>query len=232
MRTSAEFIKVTAALALCLALAACSSQQHPSAPTGPYHYDSSEGRVTIDSTVKVRYAADATVVDEDVHFGHVTANIEDRVDSKTYSAIAYTMRNDPEGEEPSITISTDAASIKTNTGGRAVAKAPNPGAPAWVFGNYASSFVVLPLLVRATHSQTVNAYMTSVFHGKAFALKLSVVRAAPARPAAVPVGDASISLSPPNAHKSIPMVTVWYDPVSSVVDGVNIAGATAFIRKP
>jgi hypothetical protein len=225
-------MKMTATLALCIALAACSSQPKPSAPTGPYHYESSEGGVTIESTAKIRYGADATVVDEDVQFGHVTANIESRLDPKTYSAIAYRMRNDPEGEEPSITVSTEGASFKTNTGGRAVAKAPVSGAPSWIFANYASSFIVLPLLVRATHAKTVNAYMTSVFHGKAFALKLSVIPAKAARAAAVPAGDASISLGSANARKAIPMVTVWYDPVSSVVDGVNIAGATAFVRKP
>ena len=225
-------MKITVALALSGVLAACSGQAKPTAPSGPYHYESSEGGVTIESTVKLRHGADATVVDEDVQFGHVTANIESRVDPKTYSAIGYRMRGDPEGEEPTITVSTAGASFKTNTGGRAVAKAPVPSGPSWVFGNYASSFVVLPLLVRATHAKNVNAYMTSVFHGKAFALKLAVIPTTAARPAAIPAGDASISLGSAKAGKSTSMVTIWYDPVSSVVDGVNIGGATAFVRKP
>jgi hypothetical protein len=188
-------MKMTAALALCVGLAACSSQPKPSAPTGPYHYESSEGSVTIESTVKVRYGADATIVDEDVQFGHVMMNIESRLDPKTYSAMTYRMRDDPEGEDPSITVSTEGASVKTQTGGGAVAKAPVPGAPSWVFANYASSFVVLPLLVRATHAKTVNAYMTNVFHGRAFALRLSVIPATAARPAVIPAGDASIGLA-------------------------------------
>lgn len=224
-------MKISAALAFCVALAACSSQPKPSAPTGPYHYESSEPNVTIESTVKFRYAADAAVIDEDVQFGSVTAHVENRLDPKTYSAVAYSLRNDPEGIEPSITVSSDGASFKTKTG-RAIARAPAPGAPSWVFGNYASSFVVLPLLVGATHAKSVNAYMTSVFHGKAFALKLSVIPATPLRPTAVPAGDASISLASADPRKPISMVTVWYDPVSLVVDRANIGGATAFFRKP
>jgi hypothetical protein len=43
---------------------------------------------------------------------------------------------------------------------------------------------------------------------------------------------ASRVLEPAKARKSISMVTVWYDPVSSVVDGVDIGGSTAFVRKP
>jgi hypothetical protein len=221
-----------AALALCLALAACSSQPKPvAAPTGPYRYESTEGGVTIESTVKVRYAAAATVVDEDVQFGHVTANIESRLDPKTYSAIAYAMHNDPEGEEPSIAVSAQGALFKTNTGALVVAKAPVPGAPSWIFGNYASSFIMLPSLVRATHLQTINAYMTDVFHGKAFALRLSVVPTIAPLPAGVPARDASISLGSAKTHKPASMVTVWYDPATYVVDCVNIAGATAFVRK-
>jgi hypothetical protein len=86
------------------------------------------------------------------------------------------------------------------------------------------------LLVRATHAKTVNAYMTNVFHGRAFALRLSVIPATAARPAAIPAEDASIGLGSAKARKSISMVTVWYDPVSSVVDGVDIGGSTAFVR--
>lgn len=225
-------MKISAALAFCVAFAACSSQPKPSAPVGPYHFESTEPNVTIESTVKFRYAADAAVVDEDVQFGPVTAHVENRLDPKTYSAIAYRLLNDPEGEDPSITVSSDGASFKTKRG-QAIARAPAPGAPSWVFGNYASSFVVLPLLVGATHAKNVNAYMTSVFRGKAFAFKLSVNRAATApRPTAVPAGDASISLGSANPRKPISMVTVWYDPVSLVVDRVSLGGATAFVRKP
>jgi hypothetical protein len=218
------------ALALSLLFVACSIQTKPAGPTGPYHYESTEGNVTIDSTLTVRYDADATVVAEDVHFGSVTANVESRVDPRTLSAVAYSMRNDPDGEDPSITVSPDGASFKTKIGGNAVAKAPVPGAPAWIFGNYASSFILLPSLVRATHPRNINAYMTSVFHHKAFALKLTVIPATEKAPAGVPVGDASLSLGSA-IRKGGAMVTVWYDPATSVVDGVNIGGGTAFVRK-
>ena len=220
------------ASALCLALAACSNQVKPTAPNGPYQYESTEGGVTIESTVTVRYAAAATVVDEDVQFGHATAHVECRLDPKTYSTIAYTMRNDPEGEDPSIVVSPEGALLKTNTAAHAVAKAPVPGAPSWVFGNYASSFVMLPSLMRATHAQTVNAYMPTVFHGKATALKLSVVPSSAVHPNGVPAGDGSIGLGLAGARKHLPLVTVWYDPATTVVDGVNFGGATAFLRKP
>ena len=56
-------MKISAALAFWVALAACSSQPKPSRPTGPYHFESAEPKVTIESTVKFRYAADAAVVD-------------------------------------------------------------------------------------------------------------------------------------------------------------------------
>jgi hypothetical protein len=223
---------VNAALALCLALAACSSASKAAPTGGPYHYESTEGGVTITSTVNVHYGADAAVVDEDVKFGQVTASIENRLDPKTFSAISYTMRNDPEGLDPVIVVSPGGASVKMNDRGGAVVKAPAPGAPSWILGNYASSFVLLPSLVRATHPQALNAYMPTVFHGKGFAFKLSVVPTTPARPAAVPAGDASISLGRFNSRKRLPMVTVWYDPASSVVDEIDMAGTTAFVRKP
>lgn len=220
-----------AALFVCIALAACSSQSNSSAPTGPYQYESTEGNVTIDSTVKVRYGSDATVVDEDVQFEHITANVEYRLDPKTLSAVAYTIRNDPEGEDPSIAVSANGAVVQTKTGGRAVAKAPAPGAPSFVFGNFASSFIMLPSLVRATHAKIFNAYMPSVFHGKAFSFKLSVIPVRDKPPSGVPATDASVALgSAVRAGKA--MVTVWYDPTTAVVDAVNIGGGTAFVRKP
>ena len=225
-------MKATAALTLCLALAACSNRSGSAPATGPFHFESTERNITIDSTVNVRYGSQATVVDEDVQFGQVTAHVEYRVDPKTYSAVSYAIRNDPEEEEPSLTVSPAGASVTTKTGGHAVAKAPVPGAPSWVFGNYASSFVVLPWLVRATRPQSVNAFMPSVFHGKATALRLSVIPPTAARPAGIPAGDASISLGPSNARKRPSMVTVWYDPETSVADSVSIGGATAFVRKP
>lgn len=219
------------ALALCLALVACTGKTTPAAgPTGPYHYESTEGGVTIDSTLTVRYDPSAAVVDEDVRFGQVTANVENRLDPKTFSAITYVMRNDPEQIDPSISVSAAGASFKTKTRGNAVAKAPVPGAPAWVFGNYASSFVMLPSLVRATHPRNINAYMTSVFHGKAFAMKLSVIPPTEKRPSGIPPEDLAISLG--SARRPMALVTVWYDPSTLVVDGVNIAGGTAFVRKP
>ncbi len=175
------------ALAQCLALSACSSQPQPAtAPTGPYHYESTEGGVVIDSTVNVRYDRDAAVVDEDVQFGHWTANVESRLDPKTFSAIAYTMRNDPEEEDPSIAISTSGALVKTKTAAQVLAKAPVPGAPSWVFGNYASSYIMLRSLVRVTHPKTVNAYMTTAY--RAFALKLFVIPTTAAPPAGAPYG--------------------------------------------
>jgi hypothetical protein len=225
-------VKILSALVLIVALAACSNASKSAAPGGPYHYESTEGGVTIDSTVNVHYGSGAAVVNEDVHFGPATADIENRVDPKTFSAISYTMRNDPEGIDPSVVVSVDGASVKTNDRGRAVIKAPVPGAPSWVFGNYASSFVLLPSLIRATHPRTINAYMPTVFHGKGFALNLSVIPATSDRPAAVPQGDTAIALGSPNGRKRVSMLTVWYDPETSVVDAINMAGATTFVRKP
>jgi hypothetical protein len=200
-------------------------------PGGPYHYESTEGGVTIESTVNVHYGADAAVVDEDVQFGPATAHIESRLDPKTFSAISYTMRNDPDGEDPSIAVSAGGASVKTNDRGGAIVKPPVPGAPSWIFANYASSFVLLPSLVRAANPRIVNAYMPTVFHGKGFAMKLSVIPTTDTRPAAVPTSDESVSLGSSNARKHLSMVTVWYDPGTSAVDAINIAGATAFARK-
>lgn len=68
----------------------------------------------------MRYDTAATIVDEDVHFGSVTANVECRLDPKTFSAIACTMRDDPEGEDPSISVSAGGASFRTKIDGSAV----------------------------------------------------------------------------------------------------------------
>jgi len=223
---------MSGALALCLALTACSSAAKSPASGGPYRYESTEGRVTITSTVTVRYGGGTAVVEEAVNFGTATANIEYRLDPKTFSAVSYTMRNDPEGEDPAVIVSPGGASVKTNDRGRAFVKAPEPGAPSWIFGNFASSFVPLPLLVRSTHLHSFNAYMPEVFHGKGFAFKLSVIPAAPPRPAGVPATDASIGLASAKARKPAAMVTVWYDPSTSVVDAIDIGRATAFVRKP
>jgi len=221
-----------AALALCLALTACSSASKSSASGGPFHYESTEGNVTINSTVDVRYDKGAAIVGEAVNFGTASANIENRLDPKTFSTISYTMRNDPEGIDPIVIVTPSGASVKTNDRGGAVVNAPVPGAPSFVFGNYASSFVLLPSLVRATHPRTINAYMPTVFHGKALAMKLSVFPSASQRPTTVPQGDVAIGFAPPSARKRVAMLTLWYDPATSVVDAINIGNATAFLRKP
>ena len=224
-------MRLKTALALSLTVAACSG--HPkaaAAPTGPYHYESTEAGVTVDSTVKLRFDADATVVDEEVHIGQVTANIESRLDPKTFSTLTYAIHNDPERNDPSISVTTQGASVKTTRGAAAV-KAPVPGAPSWIFGNYASSFIMLPSLERATRAHTTNAYMPTVFRDKAFALKLFVIPATQKPPAGVPTADASISLGP-EVRKRPAMVTVWYDPVTSVVDAVTIGTGAPFMRMP
>jgi len=223
-------LRLKAVLALSLMVAACSGHPKPAgAPTGPYNYESVEAGVKIDSTVNVRYDADSTVVDEEVHIGQVTANIESRLDPKTFSARTYAIHNDPERNDPSISVTKDGASVNT-TRGRAIVKAPVPGAPSWIFGNYASSFVMLPSLVRATKTRITNAYMPNVFRGKAFALKLFVIPATLKPPAEVPAADAAISLAPAGHRPA--MVTVWYDPATSVVDAVTIGTGAPFVRKP
>lgn len=218
-------------VAITVALAACTGQaNNHTLPSQTYHYSSSEGRVTVDSTVVVSRDAGATVVAEEAHFGPGVTTIEQRLDPKTYSVISYAMHNDPEGMDPVITVSPTSAVYRLKSMPRTVARARVPGAPSWVFSDWASSFAVIPSLVHASGTKTINSYYPEVFHKKALASTLWVVDASGARPNGVPAVDASLGLAERTNRKAV--ISIWFDPTSFVVDAVNIGDGTAFVRKP
>jgi hypothetical protein len=189
--------------------------------------------VTLASTVTIGRAADAIVVSEEARYGDLNASttIENRLDPKNFSAVAYSVHNDPEGPQPSIAIQPAGATYQMSGAPAIVKPVPAAGAPAWVFAEeWASPFTIVPALVHATGSKVINAYYPAIVRGKVLAQQLSVVDVTAPRPDGVPAADASLGLKFSKSKR--PFVSLWYDPYSFVVDVVELGDETLFARKP
>lgn len=224
-------MKNTIALAVACSLAACAPKAQTGAlPAGTYQYESREGNVTADSAVDVIADSGVVIVRERVRLGSFEGpEIESRLDPKTYSFETYSTAHDPEGDDPSLSIAASEAKYTMKTGGPVIAKAPAPRAPSFVFGDWVSSFVALPSLVHATGAKTINGYVPELVHGKAKAMAFYVVGARTTVPESAPSGDSGLGLAWRRGDK--PVVMLWYDPATFILDSVELGGATAFVRK-
>lgn len=227
-------MKRTFCLTASLALAACSSPAGP-LPSGTYHYVSNEAGVAVDSIVTISRDATAIVVHEDARFVKLPnappVSIETRLDPKTFSTNAVTIANDAEMENPTIAIAQNGATV-TPPGKPSVTIPPAAGAaPAAVDTNWASSYLTVPAMVRATGAKTLNLFHTALFHGRGLATRLTVVSGTAARPDGVPSGDTPMGLAMGNTK--LPFVTLWYDPSTDVVSAVQLGlnNELAFLRK-
>jgi len=219
------------ALAVAWAFAACSPSAGTTAsPAGTYQYESRAGNITAGSTVTVSFDSGAVLVSERARLGTFDGPaIESRMNPKTYSLETYTVTHDPEGDDPSIAVTAAGAKYVMKNADPVTKKAPVPGAPSFVFGDWVSSFVELPSLEYVTKAKTINGYMPDLMRGKAVAMTYYVVEPMVPPPAAARSGDAALALAWRPRGK--PVVTMWYDPATFVVDAVDLGGATAFVRE-
>jgi hypothetical protein len=215
-----------------LATAACGpAAKATPLPAGTYHYESRQRGASIDSTVTVSRDADAIVVREDARVGNLIATtIENRLDPKTLSVVAFSVRNDPDNEEASITIRPAGATYRLGGSPAFTVPPPVPEVPSWVLANWASPLAIVPALVHATGAKTLAVYQSTVFHRKALANAFSVADVTVSRPDAAPANDASLGLA--LLHGKEPLLSFWYDPDTFVVDAVKMNDQTVFVRKP
>lgn len=85
-------------------------------------------------------------------------------------------------------------------------------------GTLFSGFFILPSQLRAWNAQSFTAVSPMFGRGGAIAVDQAMK---PSRPAAVPAGDASISVSDPIAF------TIWYDPATLIVDELDVPAQQA-----
>ena len=221
-------------LACSFAIAACASSRPSVFPSGTYAYASNVANVPIDSTVTVSRDATAIIVNEQYTFVKLpnvpAVSIVSRLDPATFSVISYAVDNDPEGPDPSLTITPSGATYSVAGKKPVVQKAPVAAAPSWVFDtNRASAFAAVPAILHATGAKVINGYVPEIFKGSGMAWAFVPTDATVSRPEGVPAGDASLALA---FHtRKMAMTTLWYDPATFVVSGVKIGNDTLWVRK-
>jgi hypothetical protein len=224
-------MRKTIVFAVSLGLASCS--QAPSVlPSGTYKYTSTEGSTTLKSAVTVSREAGSVLVRELASFSTGTPIvIETRLDPVTYSITAFSVTNDTSEDQPLIEIRPGEITYLPQSGKSVVVDAPVPGAPAWIFAEWMSTYMAIPAMMHAAGAKTLNVYYPTIFHvrGKTLAQTMTTVPVSMAHPVGVPASDVSLGLAWRNTQK--PAISVWYDPATYVTDAVYLGDSLAFSRE-
>jgi len=193
-------------------------------PDGTYTYALSVGSSILGkSTVVIATAGDAVAVTEKAAFPQVKGVIATRYDAATLTQTQYAADfNLASGSQHTAAVFKP-GSITLTAGAQSVDIPADPAAPLEVVtDNLVGTAIMIPAIVNAHGARALTLAVTS--GGTAVLAKVSLPSSPPARPAAARAGDHYLALDAGALHENF-----WYDPVSGVVDEIDVPAQSAQI---